>query len=188
MHAVRCARTGKRLFVMIFLDLINLKKIRKAIIYLFCIVLTLWLQTMVFSRVAFLGAKPFFVPALVVAIGLFEGGVWGGALGLVAGFYCDMSLSGNSIQFMVFCTACGFLSGCLVDFVINRRFVSYMLLAALALLAAAFIQAAPLWLFHGTAPVPLFSVAGLQALWSLPFAVLFYYVTRAIAGMESAQS
>jgi len=175
-------------FVMIFLDLINLKKIRKAIVYLFCIVLTLWLQTMVFSRVAFLGAKPFFVPALVVAIGLFEGGIWGGVLGLVTGFYCDMSLSGNTIQFTVFCTACGFFSGCLVDFVINRRFVSYMLLAALTLLAAAFIQAAPLWLFRDTAPAPLFSVAGLQAVWSLPFAVLFYYITRAIAGMESTQT
>ncbi len=167
---------------MILIDLINLKKIRKAIIYLFCIFLALWLQTMVFSRVAILGAKPFFIPALVVAVGLFEGGIWGGLLGLVAGAYCDMSLSGNSIQFMVLFTFFGFLSGCLVDFVINRRFVSYLLLAALALLVSAFIQAAPLWLFRAAAPGPLFAVAALQSLWSMPFAVAFYYVTRAISG------
>ena len=70
---------------MALLELINLRKARKAILYLVCIIIALWLQTMVLSRVVLLGAKPFFLPVLVVALGLFEGGVWGGMLGLAAG-------------------------------------------------------------------------------------------------------
>ena len=57
---------------MAFFELINLRKTRKAILYLLCIVVALWLQTMVLSRVVLWGAKPFFLPAFIVAIGLWD--------------------------------------------------------------------------------------------------------------------
>ena len=81
---------------MIFLDLINLTKIRRAILYGFCILVAFWLQFAVFSRVTLPGrVKPFFIPVLVSAIGLWEGGVWGGAFGLAAGVYCDGNFTGG---------------------------------------------------------------------------------------------
>ena len=169
---------------MALFELINLRKARKAILYLICIIIALWLQTMVFSRVSFLGAKPFFLPALVVAIGLFEGGVWGGMLGLAAGIGCALSMAGSPILFLVLLPVFGFLSGLLADFLINRRFVAYLLLAALALLITALLQALPLWIFRGTNPVPLFSVALLQTLWSLPLAVPAYFAAKLLAGRE----
>ena len=166
------------------LELINLRKARKAILYLLCIVVTLWLQTMVFSRLVLLGAKPFFVPALIVAIGMFEGGVWGGMLGLAAGLGCLWSMAGSPVLFLVLLPAFGFLSGLLADFLINRRFLAYLLLAALALLVTALLQALPLWVFRGAAPRPLMTVALLQALWALPLAVPAYFVTKLLAGRE----
>lgn len=169
---------------MAFLELINLRKARKAILYLLCIIVTLWLQTMVFSRVELLGAKPFFVPALIVAIGLYEGGVWGGMLGLAAGLGCMWSMAGSPLLFLVLLPVFGFLSGLLADYLINRRFLAYLLLAALALLLTALLQAMPLWIFRGAAPKPLFTVAFLQALWGLPFAIPAYFAARLLAGRE----
>ena len=169
---------------MAIFELINLRRARKAILYLLSIIVTLWLQTMVFSRVVVLGARPFFVPALIVAIGLFEGGVWGGTLGLAAGLGCMLSMAGSPVLFLVLLPALGFLSGLLADFLINRRFVSYLLLAALALLVTALLQALPFWIFRGTAPRPLFTVALLQALWALPLAVPCYFVARGLSARE----
>ena len=165
-------------------ELINLRKARKAILYLICIIVALWLQTMVFSRVVFLGAKPFFLPALIVAIGLFEGGVWGGMLGLAAGIGCMLSLAGSPVLCLVLLPVFGFLAGLLADFLINRRFVSYLLLAALSLLVTALLQALPYWIFRGAEPRPLFTVALLQALWGFPLAVPCYFTAQLLAGRE----
>ena len=173
---------------MAIFELINLRKARKAILYLLCIIVALWLQTMVFSRIALLGAKPFFLPALIVAIGLFEGGVWGGMLGLAAGIGCTLSLAGSPVLFLVLLPVFGFLSGLLADYLINRRFVACLLLAALALLLAALLQALPHWIFRGAEPRALFTVAALQAAWSLPFAVPAYFTAKALAGHEREEA
>ena len=169
---------------MAFLELINLRKVRKALLYLLCIVAALWLQTMVFSRRGLLGVKPFFLPALIVAVGLFEGGVWGAMLGVAAGILCGWAMSGTSVLFLVLFAVCGFLSGLLAEFFINRTFFSCMLLSVLALAVTAVCQIVPLWIFRGTAPAALLPVAGLQVLWSLPFAALFFVVVKRIAGRE----
>ena len=173
---------------MAIFELINLRKARKAILYLLCIVVAIWLQTMLLSRVTLLGVKAFFLPALIVAIGLFEGGVWGGTLGLAAGFGCFLSMVGSPVLHLVLLPAFGFLSGVLADFLINRRFVSYLILAALALLLTAFLQAFPLWIFRGAEARAVFSVAALQAAWSLPLAVLCYFVAKALAGHQREEA
>lgn len=169
---------------MAFLELINMRKVRKALLYLLCILAALWLQTMIFSRAFLFGVKPMYIPALAVAIGFFEGGVWGGMLGLAAGAYCDMCYSDSTVLFLVLFTALGFLSGLLTEFFINRSFVSYLILSALALLLTAFCQITPLWIFQGAALRPLAITALLQSALSLPFAVVIYFIVRAIAGRE----
>ena len=167
---------------MIFLDLINLTKIRRAILYGFCILVAFWLQFAVFSRVALPGGvKPFFIPVVVAAVGLWEGGVWGGVFGLAVGAYCDGNLGGSTVTFLLLFTAQGFFSGVLADYFINRRFVAYLLLSLAALALAALVQILPLWIFHGASPAELVPVGLLQALWSWPFAVPAYFAVRAVA-------
>ena len=165
-----------------FLDLINLDKIRRAVLYLFCIIVSLWLQTMVFSRVAPLGVKPFFLPVVVVAIGLWENGVWGAVLGLITGLYTDMAMTESTATFLVLFSLYGFAAGVLGEFVINRRFVSYMILSALALLFTAACQIVPLWIFRGAALEALLPVALLQSAWGFPLAVPVYFAAKAISG------
>ena len=167
---------------MIFLDLINLQKIRRVILYIFCVGVAFWLQFAVFSRLALPGnVKPFFVPAVVTAIGLWEGGVWGGVFGLGAGLYCDGNFAGSTVTFLLLFTAVGFFSGVLADYVINRRFVAYLLLSLAALALTALVQILPLWIFYGSSPGELLPVGGLQALWSWPFSVPAYFAVRAVA-------
>lgn len=173
---------------MSLLELINIRKVRKALLYLLGIILSLWLQTMVFSRLTLFGVKPMFIPALVVAIGMFEGGAWGGLLGLAAGIYCDICYSDSTVLFLVLLAALGFLSGLLTEFFINRRFGSYLILAALALLLAAFCQIAPLWIFKGVALRPLAVTALLQSVLSLPFAIVIYFIVKALAGRTQNRS
>ena len=165
-----------------FLDLINLDKIRRAVLYLFCIIVALWLQTMVFSRIAPLGVKPFFLPVVIVAIGLWESGVWGAVLGLIAGLYTDMAMVESTVTFLILFSLYGFVSGVLGEFVINRRFVSYMILAALALLSTAACQVIPLWIFRGAALENLLPIALLQSAWGYPLAVPAYFAAKAISG------
>lgn len=169
---------------MALFELINLQKLRKAILYIICIVAALWLQTMIFSRGGLLGVKPLFLPALVVVIGMYEGGVWGGLLGLLTGYFCDMSYSDSTVLFLILFSAYGFLSGLLTEFFINCRFIAYLLLAAVALLFTSFCQIFPLWIFRGTSLNLLTPIALLQSAWSLPFAVLFYFVVKHIVGRE----
>ena len=165
-----------------FLDLINLNKIRRAILYLFVIGVTLWLQTMLLARLTVFGVKPFFVPVVAVAIGLWEGGVWGGVLGLLAGLACDFAMTESTVTFLVLFAIYGFVSGVLAEHVINRRFVSYLILSTLALLLTALVQIVPHWIFRGVSLGVLLPIALLQTLWSVPFAVPAYFACKRVSG------
>lgn len=167
---------------MTFFELVNLEKVRKAILYFIVIAVTLWLQTSVFSRLTILGVKPMFLPAVASAIGLWEGGVWGCMLGLLAGFWGDMAFAGSRVLFLILCAVYGFVSGVLSDYLINRRFVSFMMLNALLGLVTAMCQILPLWIFQGNALPPLLRIGLLQALISLPFAMPVYLAVKKISG------
>lgn len=167
---------------MILLDLINLQKIKKAILYLLCAAIALWLQMDVFSRVAPMDVKPFFIPVIPAIIGLWEGGVWGGIFGLLTGLYCDMNYAESTVRFLILFSAFGFFAGVLGEYFINRRFFASMLLSAGALAVTTVFQIVPLWIFRGVPLATLLPVAGLQALWSLPFAVPAYLAIKSISG------
>jgi len=165
-----------------FFDIVNLKKIRKAIVYLAVIIITVGFQTLVMSRISVFGAKAMIVPALVVAIGMFEGGVWGGMLGIVTGVLLDDALSSSAITFTVLMPVVGFLSGFLSELCINRKLVPCIVLCAAAFLAAAVCQALPLWLSGVARISALLPVVGLQTLYSLPFAPPAFLVCKALGG------
>ncbi len=166
---------------MAFLELIDFKKIRKALWYLLCVIITISLQNLLFSRIAIFGVHALFVPVIVIAIGVFEGAVWGAALGLVTGYFCDMTMVDNTALFLVLFAAMGFAAGFLTEFLINRRFFSYFVLAVAALLITAICQIVPLWIFRGTPFLDLLPTVLLQVLWSAPFTVPAYFAVKAVS-------
>ncbi|MCM1149292.1 MAG: hypothetical protein NC319_04255 [Butyricicoccus sp.] len=169
---------------MIIYEFIDPKKIRRAALYAACIVVMLTLQENVLARVSVFGVRASPMPALIAAIGLFEGGLWGGLFGVFAGFFSDMAGANTRVLLTIILAAMGFLSGLVGQLLINRRFYSYMVAAAVILLAASLCQALPVWVYHRASPLALLRTAALQALWSVPFAVPCYFACRAIAGQK----
>lgn len=169
---------------MIIFDLIDIAKIRRAILYCFCVLVTLTLQNSILCRISILGAKSLFVPVIVVAIGLFEGGFWGGLFGLLAGLFCDAASSDTTIFYSLLYPVIGFFSGLMADLVINRRFYSCVIVSALALILTAVCQIISMWIYKGAELSSLLPTAGLQTLWSLPFTVPAYFACKAISGKK----
>jgi len=162
-------------------ELIDFKKIRKGLWYTLSVIVTISLQNLLFSRIAIFGVKPYFVPCLVIAIAVFEGGVWGALMGLITGYFCDISLVDNTVLFMVLFAAMGFMAGFLTEFLINRRFFSFLVLAFAALFITAVCQIVPLWIFLATPLGQLLPTFILQLLWSLPFSVPAYFAVKAVS-------
>jgi len=162
------------------LDLINFEKVRRTLLHLAVILVVLGLQTLLFSRIRPLGVTAMFVPAVVVAIGLFEGGAWGGTLGLVTGVLCGLRYSGSVVLFAVLFAAIGFLVGLLSQFFVNKRFFSYYMLCIPAFALTAFCQMFRLLVYYDAAPLALLRTGLLQTLWSLPFPLLIYFPVKNI--------
>ena len=155
---------------------INFKKInlRRLLLYFLYLFLTLVLQNMVMTHIRPMGVCPFILPAAVVAVGMFEGSVWGAVFALLMGIYADMAFVETTIGFALLFPALAFGAGFVAQFFINRRFIGYMVVAAGALLITAFMQM--LWVAVSDAwSVSMISTALLQTLWSLPLAALLYF-------------
>lgn len=166
---------------MAFLELIDFKKIRKALWYLLCVIISISLQNLLFSRLALFGVHPLFIPVVIIAFGVFEGAVWGAALGLITGYFCDITMLDSTVLFMVLYAAMGFAAGFLTEFIINRRFFSYFVLALAALILTVICQIVPLWIFKGTSLGQLLPTMILQVLWSTPFTVPAYFAVKAVS-------
>lgn len=121
------------------LDLIDLSKLRRTIVYGVMLAVVLILQNLILSQIAPFGVKPLLIPAVVAAVGLFEGGVWGGLVGLAAGYFTDMSTQ-HVVLFTVLLPTVGFFAGVLGKYMLHRGFFSFVVLAALALAVTAFCQ------------------------------------------------
>ncbi|MBR6113550.1 MAG: rod shape-determining protein MreD [Oscillospiraceae bacterium] len=154
------------------------KKIRRGVLYMLYLLGFLLLQNVIFSHISPLGVRAMFMPALVVAVALFEGGSVGGYFGLAAGIVCDLYFAGQSVLFTVLFPVMGFTVGLLTDFYLNRRFFSYAVLAVLALFISAFAQMFALLFYYGQSSWALWRSAILQTLWSIPFIFPAYYICK----------
>lgn len=176
------------------LDLIDLSKLRRAIVYGLLLAAVLVIQNQIVSRLPVFGVRAMLVPALVVAVALFEGGVWGGLLGLAAGYFVDFSFVSPVVMFTVLLSAAGFFAGVLGKYMLHRGFVSYLVLLALTLGVVAFCQMFPfLFLadedaraFHalyiaGSAAGPVLRTGLIQIVWSLILSLPLYFPCKIIA-------
>ncbi len=159
-------------------DLIDREKLRRIALYLIYILVAEFFQDNIFSAITLFGVKMFFMPAVVVAIGAFEGGVWGAALGLVAGYLCDISYV-NVALFTALFPVIGFFAGVLSRWFVNASLFAYLIMCLAAFAATAFFQVLGL-AFSGNALAPMLWTALVQILWSLPMAAALYFPCRAI--------
>lgn len=138
-------------------------------------------QASVFAHLRLWGVTPLILPLAVVSIALFEGPGWGFGFGLYAGVLTDIALAESTIMFTLLLCALGFFIGLMSNFMLARGFPSYLLCAGLSLVLIAFFQLFGLLVFYGQPPRALFTVAALQSLYSMFFALPIYYLGRRLA-------
>lgn len=149
----------------------NIKRLLKYALYMFLALIT---QNMLFTQIRPLGVCPLVLPAVAVAVGMFEGATFGAVFSLIMGFFADMAFIENTTTFTILFPSLAFASGFVAQFFINRRFFAYMGAAFVGLLATGIVQMLKTSAMDAFAPVMLVTVF-LQTLWSMPPAVLAYY-------------
>ena len=149
------------------------KNVQKVISFAVYMMLTLILQNMLLARIRPLGVCPMVLPAAAVAVGMFQGGVFGAVFALVMGIFADMAFVENTIMFTVLFPVIAFFTGLVSKFFINKRFVGFMGISVFALLITAIVQSMRVVAADAWAPV-MIPVIVLQTLWSVPVAALVY--------------
>ena len=162
-------------------DLIDLTKLRRAILYALLLAALFIVQDLILSHVAVLGVRAVLIPAAVVAVGLFDGGLWGGLVGLAAGFFSDMGFSEHLVLFTVLYACIGFFSGVLGKYLFRKGFFSYIVLCAAALAVVTFCQMFRFLFFTDTDAAAVWRTGLIQLLWSLPWAIPVYFPCKSIA-------
>ncbi len=152
--------------------------VRRTVLYGLYLLAFLVLQNVIFSHIAPLGVRAMFLPALVVAVAMFEGGNVGGLFGLAAGILGDLFFSGQTVLFTVLFPVIGFGAGLLADFYLNRRLLTCVILGVAALALSAFAQMFSLLVYQGQNSFALWGTAILQTLWSVPFLFLAWYICK----------
>ena len=156
-------------------DLLEKIDLGKVVKYTLFILLTLMAQNMVLSHIRPFDVRPLILPAAAAAVGMFEGATWGPVICLALGYFADMSFVENSVFFLLLLPVLSLLSAFVSQFFINRRFFAFMGIALLELLITALLQmlktlAGDVW------SSDMLFVAGMQTLFSLPFAALTYFL------------
>lgn len=163
------------------LDLIDLSKLRRAIVYALVLAVVFILQDLLIARIPLFGVRAMMIPAAVVAIGLFEGGLWGGFIGLAAGYLMDLGYTEQTVLFMILFTGIGFFAGVLGKYLLHKGFVSYLALTAAAMLLITGAQMFRYLFFTDTNAWAVWRTGLLQFLWSIPWAIPVYFPCKAIA-------
>lgn len=166
------------------LELINLTKLRKAFVYAAVVLITLLVQNLILSNITILGASPMIIPIVVVAVGFFESGVWGGVFGLAIGLICDMTFNEAAVMFTVLFPILGFLAGGLTMFFMSRSLTPFFFVSAAALIITALCQMFRIAVFSDTNVLYVLAVGVLQTLWSLPFIYAMFFPCRKVSRLD----
>lgn len=136
------------------------------------------LQSTVFTRLTFFGAKPLLLPLAVVGAALFGGMSEGGVFGLFAGMLMDMACNQATVQFTIVLTLTGLLLGALSDTALVQGFPSFLVSAAAELVVCSAVQVLFLTVLNGATPGAVVGIALDQCASSLLFVIPFYYISR----------
>ena len=150
---------------------INVKRVLSYALYMF---LALVAQNMLFTQFRLFGTCPMVLPAVAVAVGMFQGATWGSIFALVMGIFADMAYVENTVTFTLIYPPL-LLAFCFISqFFINRRFFAFMGAALAGLFVTALVQMLKTLAADGFSMAMVGTVL-LQTLWSLPPAALAYF-------------
>lgn len=142
--------------------------------YALFMLLTLMAQNMILSHFRLFGSCPMVLPAVAVAVGMFEGATLGPLFSLIMGIFADMSFVEHTIFFALVLPALSFTAAFVSQFFINRSFFAFMGITLAALFITAVLQMLKT-LAGDTWSGAMLSTIIVQTLWSLPFSAVAYF-------------
>lgn len=142
--------------------------------YALFMLLTLMAQNMILSHFRLFDSCPMVLPAVAVAVGMFEGATLGPLFSLIMGIFADMSFVEHTIFFALVLPALSFTAAFVSQFFINRRFFAFMGITLAALFITAVLQMLKT-LAGDTWSGAMLSTVIVQTLWSLPFSAVAYF-------------
>ena len=155
-------------------DLFEKINIHRVLRYALFMLLTLMAQNMILSHFRLFGSCPMVLPAVAVAVGMFEGATLGPLFSLIMGIFADMSFVEHTIFFALVLPALSFTAAFVSQFFINRRFFAFMGITLAALFITAVLQMLKT-LAGDTWSGAMLSTVIVQTLWSLPFSAVAYF-------------
>ena len=167
-------------------DLIRKDRLRSILLLALYLALTLLVQNTLFAKMRLWGVHVIVLPALMVAVGMFRGPVWGGVFGIFAGVFANMGYPESIVLFILLLPLIGYVSGMLSEHLLTRSLVAFLCMILGAQLLTALFQLFRLWVFQGASIEALLLTGLKQTAVSLPFSVPFYYISRAVSRRERA--
>ena len=161
-----------------FNRLIEWKKLRGVLAFAAYMILAMFIQSLLFSRVSIFGYRGFILHAAVVAAGIYSDGVRGAVFGLILGLFADMSFSESVVTFTVLFPIIGFAAGVASMFYINKSFFAFITFSAAAILLTALVQMLLAVIVSGAEILPALITALAQTAVSLIPAALLYLPFR----------
>ena len=155
-------------------DLFEKINIHRVLRYALFMLLTLMAQNMILSHFRLFGSCHMVLPAVAVAVGMFEGATLGPLFSLIMGIFADMSFVEHTIFFALVLPALSFTAAFVSQFFINRRFFAFMGITLAALFITAVLQMLKT-LAGDTWSGAMLSTVIVQTLWSLPFSAVAYF-------------
>lgn len=150
-------------------------------VYAFATLLMFGLQSLVFNHVRVLGVTPFLYPILPAAAAMYEGSRRGPVFALFLGLVCDLLFFGPFEGFFTIAfVMIALLSSAIAENLLSPGFFSGIFMAALALLLTGALRVFIQMLTGGAYIRLMARTAVLEALISLPAAVIVLPVYRAI--------
>ena len=167
-------------------DLIRKDRLRSILLLALYLALTLLAQNTLFAKLRIWGVHVIVLPALMTAVGMFRGPVWGGVFGIFAGVFANMGYPESIVLFILLLPLIGYVAGMLSEHLLTRSLVAFLCMVLGAQLLTAFFQLFRLWVFQG-AELSALLITGLkQTAVSLPFSIPFFYISRAVNRRERA--
>lgn len=137
-------------------------------------------QGMIFPHVRIFGLIPLLLPIVSTGIAVNEGCHAGGIAGLFAGILCDASFNQPLGVFTVLLTLTGLFIGALVDSVVIRGFIVYIVSCFVVLIISALAQIFPYFVFAEVSDRALFTIALQQTVISIFFAIPIWFFVRSL--------
>lgn len=122
-----------------FREIFQFNKIKRVIKHAAYLLLCVLIQMLVFSRLQIFSVKAFFLPTAVVAVSLYEGGVYAGWFGLAMGVFGDICLGTYGLCTVLF-PLIGVCCGAISVTYINRSFFGFICLSLASMAVFTFCQ------------------------------------------------